>query len=105
MSVPPASGGTALVEAEALGAGGYLDWGGGLVWCAFPASAATAIAVRAIAGRLGGHATLVRAPEELKAGVPVFHPQPASREAITRRIREGFDPSGILNPGRMMRDP
>ncbi len=105
MSVPPASGGIALAEAEALGAGGYLDWGGGLVWCAFPASAATAIAVRAIAGGLGGHATLVRAPGELKAGVPVFHPQPASRQAITRRIREGFDPSGILNPGRMMQDP
>ena len=104
MSVPPATGGEALDEAEALGAEGYLDWGGGLMWCAFPANPGTAAAVRAIAGRRGGHATLVRAPDGLKAAVPVFHPQPRARRAIMRRIREGFDPAGILNPGRMTAD-
>ena len=57
--------------------------------------------VRQVAQAAGGHATLVRAPDGLKADVPVFHPQPAGRAALSRRVREGFDPRGILNPGRM----
>jgi glycolate oxidase FAD binding subunit len=37
----------------------------------------------------------------LKNVVPVFHPQPAERFRLTQRIKEGFDPLGLLNPGRM----
>jgi glycolate oxidase FAD binding subunit len=33
--------------------------------------------------------------------VPVFEPQPAPVMALTRRLKETFDPEGILNPGRM----
>ena len=53
--------------------------------------------------RGGGHATLIRAqPESLRAAVPVFQPQPAPLAALSRRIKESFDPAGILNPGRMV---
>jgi glycolate oxidase FAD binding subunit len=31
----------------------------------------------------------------------VFHPQPAGLAELTRRIKESFDPSHLLNPGRM----
>jgi len=31
----------------------------------------------------------------------VFQPQPEPLAALTRRIKEGFDPRAILNPGRM----
>ena len=48
-----------------------------------------------------GHATLIRAPEATRASVSVFHPQPAPLAALTRRIKDGFDPKRILNPGRM----
>ncbi len=101
LSVPPASGAVACDRVTAAGGAAFLDWGGGLVWCAFTPSPATAAAVRDIATDLDGHATLIRADEELKATVPVFHPQPAARRDLTRRIRDGFDPRGILNPGRM----
>ena len=101
LSVPPASGAVACDRVTAAGGVAFLDWGGGLVWCAFAPSPATATAVRDIATDLEGHATLIRAGEELKAAVPVFHPQPAVRRDLARRIREGFDPCGILNPGRM----
>ncbi len=104
LSVPPASGGEVLGAVEALGAAGWLDWGGGLVWCSFAPSAATANAIRETAAGAGGHATLVRAPQDLKDAVSVFHPQTRGREVLSRRIREGFDPAGILNPGRMARD-
>jgi glycolate oxidase FAD binding subunit len=49
----------------------------------------------------GGHATLVRAPDAVRAAVPVFQPQPAPLAALSRRVKEAFDPRGILNPGRM----
>ena len=101
LSVPPASGAVACDRVMASGGQAFLDWGGGLVWCAFKPSPGTAAAIRDIATDLDGHATLIRADGELKTAVPVFHPQPAERRGLTRRIREGFDPCGILNPGRM----
>lgn len=101
LSVPPASGAVACDGVTASGGQAFLDWGGGLVWCAFTPSMVTATAIRDVATGLDGHATLIRAGEELKAAVPVFHPQPVGRRDLARRIREGFDPCGILNPGRM----
>ncbi|MFO0990110.1 MAG: FAD-linked oxidase C-terminal domain-containing protein [Alphaproteobacteria bacterium] len=44
---------------------------------------------------------LVRAPAALRASVAVFEPQDPVTAALTRRIKEGFDPRGVLNPGRM----
>ena len=51
----------------------------------------------------GGHATLLRASEEVRRDVDVFHPQPAGLAALEERVRAGFDPKGILNRGRMRR--
>ena len=101
LALPPASGGAALEAWQEQGGDGFLDWGGGLLWCASEASVAAAGTLRALAGRHGGLATLVRAPAALKRQVPVFHPQPPARAALERRVAQGFDPAGILNPGRM----
>ncbi len=57
--------------------------------------------VRAALGADGGHAMLVRAPEELRAAVPVFQPQDPAKAALTTRVKDGFDPNRVLNPGRM----
>ncbi|MGF6227383.1 glycolate oxidase FAD binding subunit [Inquilinus ginsengisoli] len=90
--------------AAAAGGAHYFDWGGGLVWIAVPADGdAGAAAIRAaIATAGGGHATLVRAPARLRAALPVFEPQPPALAALERRVRESFDPKGILSPGRMI---
>jgi glycolate oxidase FAD binding subunit len=48
-----------------------------------------------------GHATLIRAPDTVRIAQPVFQPQPAPLAALTMRVKEGFDPKRILNPGRM----
>jgi glycolate oxidase FAD binding subunit len=78
------------------------DWAGGLVWAALPASAdAHAPLVRATVAEAGGHATLIRAPAAVRAAVEVFTPEPPPLAALTRRVREAFDPNGVLNPGRM----
>lgn len=79
----------------------FYDWQGGLIWI-WMAHEAEADALRAMIARFGGgHATLVRAPEAVRASVPVFEPQSPALAALTRRLKNEFDPTGILNPGRM----
>jgi len=88
---------TGEIEAEVL-----YDWAGGLVWLATPAATeAAASLVRAAVRAVGGHATLVRAPAWLRAAVDVFEPPEGGLAALTKRVKEGFDPKGVLNPGRM----
>jgi len=80
----------------------FYDWGGGLIWIAMPfEDEADAGSVRRAVAELGGHATLVRAPASLRASVDVFEPQEAGLAALSKRVKEGFDPKGVLNPGRM----
>jgi glycolate oxidase FAD binding subunit len=80
----------------------YYDWGGGLIWVAMPfADEPDAASIRGAVAKLGGHATLVRAPAALRASVDVFEPQDAGLAALNKRVKEGFDPKGVLNPGRM----
>jgi glycolate oxidase FAD binding subunit len=78
------------------------DWAGGLVWAALPASAdARAPQVRSAVAACGGHATLIRAPASVRAAVEVFSPEAPAIAALTKRVRESFDPRGVLNAGRM----
>jgi glycolate oxidase FAD binding subunit len=73
----------------------FIEWGGGLRWLASPADAAN---IRAAAQAAGGHATLFRTTS---GGASVFHPLPEPLMNLHRRVKQTFDPHGILNPGRM----
>jgi glycolate oxidase FAD binding subunit len=104
---PPASGG-ALGQALARATGGDViyDWGGGLIWAALPPKPdAQAALVRLQVDAVGGHATLVRASDEVRRNVDVFHPQQAGLAGLSERVRHSFDPKNILNRGRMARGP
>ncbi len=104
LSVPPAEGATVAGRiAGELDARVFYDWGGGLIWLALPpgTEGAGADPVRAAVAPTGGHATLFRAPEAVRRRVPAFHPQPAGLAALSARVKQAFDPVGILNPGRM----
>ena len=102
---PPASGG-ALGERLARDSGGDViyDWGGGLIWAALPPKPdAQAALLRQRVDAVGGHATLIRASEQVRRNVDVFHPQTSGLAALGERVRHGFDPKSILNRGRMIR--
>jgi glycolate oxidase FAD binding subunit len=103
---PPASGG-ALGERLARDTGGEViyDWGGGLIWAALPPKPdGQAALVRQRVNAVGGHATLLRAPEEVRRNIEVFHPQPSGLARLSERVRHSFDPKNILNRGRMTRE-
>jgi glycolate oxidase FAD binding subunit len=102
VSVRP-SAGPAVLRAviDAFGANGFLDWGGGLVWIAGPATAAAHAVVEAAARGAGGTWMLMRAAEPLRAAVDVIPPEPEPLARITRRVKAALDPLAILNPGLM----
>ena len=80
----------------------FYDWAGGLIWIAMPvADDGGAGAVGRAASLVGGHATLIRAPAAVRAKVDVFPKQDSGVAALTKRVKDSFDPKGILNPGRM----
>jgi glycolate oxidase FAD binding subunit len=96
--------GAALARVSAQGADAEFvhDWAGGLVWAALaPSDDAGASVVRAAVAACGGHATLIRAPAAVRAAVGAFAPQPDGIAALQKRVKEGFDPQGVLGPGRM----
>lgn len=102
VSVAP-SAGHQLVAALRLqtGVDAFYDWQGGLVWLQMEAGPEADLVRKYIKALGGGHATLVRADAATRAVVPVFEPQPAALEALSMRIKDQFDPRGLLNPGRM----
>jgi glycolate oxidase FAD binding subunit len=84
-----------VAEPLALSRPQLIEWGGGLRWLAGDVDP---LMVRSTAERAGGHATLFRGGDR-KAGV--FHPLKGPILKIHKRLKEAFDPAGILNPDRM----
>jgi glycolate oxidase FAD binding subunit len=81
------------------------DWSGGLIWLAMEPDCGPDAGAELIRGAIvvhgGGHATLIRAPDEIKAATRVFQPQPPVLKALSQRLKAQFDPFGILEPGPM----
>jgi glycolate oxidase FAD binding subunit len=81
----------------------FMDWAGGLIWIAVPATADASAAL--IRGSFAdGHATLIRASAEVRARIDVFQPQAPALSELSARVKTSFDPNHVLNPGRMYKD-
>lgn len=110
LSLPPASSWQVLSALSELGISDcFLDQAGGAAWLASPETV-DADQIRRSLTAQGGHATLWREGQASASTntqdktIAVFQPQPEPLAALTRRVKASFDPTGILNPGRMYRD-
>lgn len=72
-----------------------IEWGGGLRWLR---GAREVSGLRALAAEHGGHATLFRGGDRYGE---VFQSLPPTLLALQQRLKQAFDPRGILNPGRL----
>ncbi|WJR68004.1 FAD-binding protein [Neorhizobium sp. CSC1952] len=102
VSVAP-SAGHQLVAALRLEAGvdAFYDWQGGLVWMRMEADPEAELLRRYIRALGGGHATLMRASDAVRAGTPAFEPQPDAVAALSARVKQKLDPAGIFSPAKM----
>ncbi len=102
ISLRPSDAPALLDRLTALGpVDAFLDWGGALIWVSAPCGADAHARNLRTALPPGAHATLVVAPEPVRAAQAVFQPLPAAVSALEARVKASFDPQGILNPGRM----
>ncbi|MCB1508291.1 MAG: FAD-binding protein [Hyphomicrobiaceae bacterium] len=79
------------------------DWCGGLMLLATPeeGDAGAEVLRAAVAAEGGGHATLLRGSEALRARIDVFQPLTPGLERLTRAVKASIDPKGLFNPGLM----
>jgi glycolate oxidase FAD binding subunit len=101
VSLAPSKGADFIEKVGAHAKAHFYDWGGGLVWLSSEASAEAAAAVRAALSPFGGHATLIRAPNELRASIDVFEPLSAPLMRLSKGVKASFDPAGVFNFARM----
>lgn len=103
VSVAPTHG-APLVAALRLEAGidAYYDWQGGLVFMRMEADPEAAVLRRLLKSGGGGHATLLRATPEARAGIPAFEPLSPVETLLSRRLKASLDPAGIFAPGHML---
>lgn len=99
ISVAPMVGHKLIAELGADDA--FYDWQGGLVWLRMNGPSDADRIRSKIFDLGGGHATLVRASAEQRQSEAIFQPENAAVAAISKRIREQFDPSGKFHTGRM----
>ncbi len=103
ISTAPTNGARVVTElSKRLECQAAYDWSGGLIWLqTTPSADAGASEVRRVLSELGGHATLIRADTALRSSVDVFHPMSSGVAVLSAKLKQSFDPVGILNPGRM----
>lgn len=76
-----------------------MEWNGGLRW---HATEENADSIRRKVEQVGGHATVFRQVNiETSTIENVFHPLPQTSLNLHQKLKQVFDPAGILNPGKM----
>lgn len=79
---------------------GLVDAGSSVAWLA-PADPGRVAELRTAAERGGGSVVLLRAPDDLRRAIGTWG-SPSGGHDIMRRLKERFDPDGVLGPGRFV---
>lgn len=100
----PSSSAAGVLKELGADAATLVDWGGGLLWWQegpHTFGRATQMRLRAALQKAGGRATLLRASAARRAAESAFDPLAPNLLALNRRVKDAFDPLGLLNPGRL----
>jgi len=90
-----------ILDALPPGSQWWASPGSGIAHWSFVAEAEAVRDVRRAAEKLQGSLVLMAAPREVMTAVGAWGSPPATIE-VMRRLKQAFDPDGILNPGRFV---
>ena len=90
-----------IVETLPRGAGWWASPGVGVAHWAIASDADSVREVRALTEAAGGALVMLSAPDDFMREVDAWGARPATLD-VMRRLKNAFDPEGVLNPGRFV---
>ena len=78
----------------------FLDWGGNIAWCLLP-SLEDLEQMRIFCLKHDGHLTVLRADDNFRKSEEFLTSSDAQLRLLSKKLKESFDPKGILNPNKM----
>jgi glycolate oxidase FAD binding subunit len=78
----------------------FLDWGGNIAWCSVK-NVNDLIQMRIYCLKHDGHLTVYRADESSRSSEDFLTNSDTNLKILSQKLKESFDPKGILNPGKM----
>ena len=78
----------------------FLDWGGNIAWCSLK-SQSDLDSMRIFCLKHDGHLTVLRANDNFRKSEEFLTNSNSSIKILSKKLKESFDPKGILNPNKM----
>ena len=78
----------------------FLDWGGNVAWCSL-SNQQDLDQMRIFCLKHDGHLTVLRADDNFRKSEEFLTYSNSSLRILSKKLKESFDPKGILNPNKM----
>tara|TARA_B100000963_G_scaffold291133_1_gene261113 strand:- start:1055 stop:2257 length:1203 start_codon:yes stop_codon:yes gene_type:complete len=78
----------------------FLDWGGNIAWCAL-SNQRDLDQMRIFCLKHDGHLTVLRADDNFRKSEEFLTNSNPNLRILSKKLKESFDPKGILNPNKM----
>ena len=78
----------------------FLDWGGNIAWCSLE-NQNDLDQMRIFCLKHDGHLTVLRANDNFRKSEEFLTNSDANLKILSKKLKESFDPKGILNPNKM----
>ena len=78
----------------------FLDWGGNVAWCSL-SNQQDLDKMRIFCLKHDGHLTVLRADDNFRKSEEFLTYSNSSLRILSKKLKESFDPKGILNPNKM----
>jgi len=78
----------------------FLDWGGNIAWCSLKSQSDLDL-MRIFCLKHDGHLTVLRANDNFRKSEEFLTNSNSSIKILSKKLKESFDPKGILNPNKM----